>query len=58
MRFTAVLEKFYLGNNTIVMVTVANENLTFVVTQAFMFCLDGGKDVDGRMHLYCRESLL
>jgi hypothetical protein len=34
LRFTAVVvEKFYLGNNTITVMMDANKNLTFVVTQ-------------------------
>jgi hypothetical protein len=58
LRFTAVLEKFYRGNNTIVMATVANENLTFVLAQGCWLDLVCEKDADGMMLLYCRESLL
>jgi hypothetical protein len=33
LRFTAGLKKFYRGNNTISWVTIADENLTFVMAQ-------------------------
>jgi hypothetical protein len=49
LRFTAVLEKFYRGNNIIVMVNSGDGNLTFVLTQAFRFGVVCGKDAGGMM---------
>jgi hypothetical protein len=58
LRFTAGLKKFYRGNNTISWVTIANENLTFVVTQARGAASRGGTVFDHMTPLYCRETLL
>jgi hypothetical protein len=63
-----VLKKFYRGNNTIIGVTFANENLVFALTQTggplvrrdrdSDQVVQGADDADGMTLLYCRESLL
>jgi hypothetical protein len=60
LRFTAILKKFYRGNNTITWLRSGKENAILVVAQA-TGPSDAGvepNDAGSMTLLYCRESLL